>query len=169
MSLEFIPIAEVPVDVQRLVLSWRNSPDIRSKMLNQRIISWEEHLSWTKQQMIEFPNCIAKVAYEGQNPFGVISLNKIDREQKHSDWGMYIGNPAFRGKGLGTLLLEEIIRWGFQDLGLFKLYTSVLANNVRALSLYLKRGFQLEGNWRAHVLMPNGKRVDLLWLGLFSS
>jgi len=66
-------------------------------------------------------------------------------------------------------MLDEILRWGFVDKKLFRLYTSVLANNFNALRLYLKKGFRLEGNWQAHVLSEDGRRIDLFWVGMSSS
>jgi UDP-4-amino-4,6-dideoxy-N-acetyl-beta-L-altrosamine N-acetyltransferase len=166
VNLSFHPIAEETEEMWRLVLEWRNSPPVRFQMLDQSPIDWETHCRWIGSQKEPSPNSLARVAYGGGRPLGVISLNRIDRKQSHSDWGMYIGVPELRGRGFGNAMVDEILRWGFDEERLARLYTSVLSDNVAALGLYLKKGFRLEGNWRNHVMARDGRYLDLLWLGL---
>jgi RimJ/RimL family protein N-acetyltransferase len=54
---------------------------------------------------------------------------------------------AYTGRGLGTRLFERMETWARAQ-GLHRLELTVLAENRRALSLYLKLGFRIEGNKR---------------------
>ncbi|MBL3593107.1 MAG: UDP-4-amino-4,6-dideoxy-N-acetyl-beta-L-altrosamine N-acetyltransferase [Synergistaceae bacterium] len=168
MDLSFCPLVEENEDVWKLVLEWRNSTSIRSQMLNQSPIKWEEHCLWIAKQSGPEPRSLARVVYYESKPIGVISLNQLDVKQGHSNWGMYIGEDEMRGMGIGKAMLDEVIRWGFVDKGLRRLYTSVLANNTKAMGLYVSRGFKIEGNWRDHVLLESGRCVDLIWVGMLS-
>jgi ribosomal protein S18 acetylase RimI-like enzyme len=49
--------------------------------------------------------------------------------------------PGHRGRGLGTSLLHRALR-GFRDSGLPRAYLEVTAQNVRAVQLYQRLGFQ---------------------------
>ncbi len=136
-------------------------------MIHQGIISEEDHQNWLNSQESSHAGNRCRVAFAGGVPFGVVTLNGLDLENRHSDWGMYIGEASYRGRGLAKQLLFEILRWGFESLELHRLYTSVMADNVSALALYLKGGFEIEGLWRHH-LRTSGRFRDLYWIGMLS-
>lgn len=49
-----------------------------------------------------------------------------------------------RGKGVGTALFEHVISWA-KEVGLHRLELTVIATNERAVHLYKKMGFEIEG------------------------
>ncbi len=66
----------------------------------------------------------------------------------HVAWiGMSVDH-AFRGLGVGSLLLETATRWA-GAIGLEKLVLGVFPENVRALAFYERHGFGREGLRRA--------------------
>ncbi len=165
----FADVRDVPEAVRRRLLLWRNAPDVRCRMVHQEEISEEDHARWLAGLEREGSLRRVRVAHWRGVPFGVVALDDLDLVAGSASWGLYIGEPDYRGRGLGKRMLEEILRWGFEELGLYRLYTSVLSDNVEALGLYLKRGFRIEGNWREHVRKPDGGRVDLIWVGMLRS
>ncbi|MBD8006604.1 GNAT family N-acetyltransferase [Bacillus norwichensis] len=68
----------------------------------------------------------------------------------------------FRGKGVATRLLKEAFRWS-KEMGLSRLGVTVMKHNERAFSLYLKMGFEVEGE-KFQSLMINGKPIDEFYL-----
>lgn len=134
-------------------------------MVHQELISLEDHGKWLELQVSGDVSTLCRVAFYEGTPFGVISLNRLDLLNRNSDWGMYIGDPEFLGRGLAKLLLWEIQKWGFDSLNLNRLYTSVFSDNVNALGLYLRAGFQVEGLWRQH-LWVHGVPKDLYWVAM---
>jgi len=50
-------------------------------------------------------------------------------------------DPAFQGKGYGSLLLREFERRVVEDYGIHKLQLTVLANNVQAIRAYERNGW----------------------------
>lgn len=64
--------------------------------------------------------------------------------------------PAFRGKGIGKKLIETTICDAWKK-GLLRIELEVFASNVRAIALYEKVGFILEGKKR------KGKHLDGIW------
>ena len=71
-----------------------------------------------------------------------------------------------RGLGLADQLVEATIaearRRGARKLGL-----RALSNNPRAIHIYEKHGFELEGRLREEMRLPDGSYADDLWYGLF--
>jgi RimJ/RimL family protein N-acetyltransferase len=64
----------------------------------------------------------------------------------------------FTGQGIGTRLFEELERWA-SERGLHRLQLSVMLDNPRALRLYQRLGFQIEGVKR-HSMRIKGLYVD---------
>ncbi len=67
--------------------------------------------------------------------------------------------------GLGKKLMEYTIDWA-QDNNLEKINLDVWSNNERAIRLYRKYGFRLEGNRRRQGIL-NGEYVDEIFMSRF--
>jgi RimJ/RimL family protein N-acetyltransferase len=76
--------------------------------------------------------------------------------------------PEARGKGFGTDAVRLLLRHGFHDLNLNRIWLHVLATNAAAIQVYRKVGFAEEGTLRsaAHI---DGGYVDLLILAMLRS
>ena len=62
--------------------------------------------------------------------------------------GRVLVDPARRGEGLGTALMHEIVRVGFDQLGLHRLQLNVYDFNLGAIACYERAGFVIEGRLR---------------------
>jgi RimJ/RimL family protein N-acetyltransferase len=62
--------------------------------------------------------------------------------------GRVLVDPARRGGGVGTALMREIVRIGFDELGLHRLQLAVYDFNQRAIACYRRVGFVIEGRLR---------------------
>ncbi len=69
----------------------------------------------------------------------------------------------WRGRGIGTLLLEYLIDWAPAH-GIAQIEIEAFANNPRAVALYERHGFEREGVRRGAV-MVDGEYVDVICLG----
>jgi RimJ/RimL family protein N-acetyltransferase len=76
-----------------------------------------------------------------------------------------IGDPAERGKGYGTQALKLMLNYGFNELNLHRIGTSVPAYNEGALRLFERAGFTREVT-RRQAFVWQGQRWDLLHLGI---
>ncbi len=55
-------------------------------------------------------------------------------------------NPKMRGLGLGTALLDEVVKYGY-DLGVKRISWEVLDWNEKAIDLYEKKGAKVLRDW----------------------
>jgi RimJ/RimL family protein N-acetyltransferase len=62
--------------------------------------------------------------------------------------GRVLIDPARRGEGLGTELMHELVRVGFDELGLHRLQLGVYDFNLGAIACYERVGFAIEGRMR---------------------
>lgn len=66
---------------------------------------------------------------------------------------------AWQGKGIGTLLLQNVIDWAKTSGILRRLDLKVYADNDRGIALYKKLGFTTEG-LRRQAILRNGQLID---------
>jgi RimJ/RimL family protein N-acetyltransferase len=166
-------ILDVSPDVRGLVRLWRNSPRVRLRMLNQEVISEEQHARWLGSLAdggsLAGGRSEVRVAFSDGTPFGVISLKDVDSNSMVCDWGFYVGEEAFLRRGLGRRLLYDLHEWGFAERGMRKMYTAVLSDNHGALLVELEAGNKIEGLLRDHVRTPSGALVDVYLIAQFSA
>lgn len=96
---------------------------------------------------------------------GVIGLHKISLPFHNAEMGIFIGDKSRWSKGYGTEAVRLILKYGFDQLNLHRIYLTVLNFNLRAIHVYEKSGFKLEGTFREHVYR-HGKYCDVLLMGI---
>lgn len=157
------PIQESDLE---LILEWRNSDGIRSMMFTDHIISMDEHMAWykkveknlTKSQHLIF-------GYQGI-PLGQVNITDFDQRNKRCHWGFFIGAtnaPRGSGMSMGYMALEYI----FETMGMHKICSEALSDNVRSIQYQKKLGFLEEGYCVAHAV-KQGNYHDVVCLGLLN-
>lgn len=152
------------------IAAWRGDPAVYQGLIEQAPLSrsrqhrWYEGIAAQEKERTAFWFVIC--SRDGQ-PIGVISLTCIDWRCSHAEFGLYIGEALFRGKGLGREALSLLLTFAFHHLGLHRIYCRVLEGNQPALALYRRLDFQEEGRMREHVFL-NGRHSDLLLMGLLA-
>lgn len=89
---------------------------------------------------------------------GLHSAGRSPRRAHAMHIGMAVAGP-FQGKGVGTALMKALIDLADNWLNVSRLELTVFADNARAIALYKKFGFVLEGTHRAYALRA-GRYVD---------
>lgn len=72
----------------------------------------------------------------------------------------------WRGKGIGTVLIQTLVEWATVHPLIEKITLAVFANNIRAIALYQKYGFQIEGRCVRDIKIGDGY-VDSLMMYKF--
>ncbi|MBP9853712.1 MAG: UDP-4-amino-4,6-dideoxy-N-acetyl-beta-L-altrosamine N-acetyltransferase [Candidatus Omnitrophica bacterium] len=139
-KLEFKNILDVDPALQKQVRNWRNQDDVRRYMINQSLISEEQHQSWLdslNQKKDKY-----WIVYLENNPVGMVYLTDVDEEKRSSSWGFYIADYSNRGRGLGKAILQKLLTLFFDEMNFSILKTQVLATNEKALRIYDKFSFR---------------------------
>lgn len=106
------------------------------------------------------------VAVVGGTIAGVALLKRgpLDMNRHVAKFRMWL-IPGYRGLGLGKKLIEYTIDWARAH-GLEKISLDVFADNERAIQLYKKYGFRVEGRLKGQYVLK-GRPVDEILMGLF--
>ena len=73
---------------------------------------------------------------------------------------------GYRGRGLGSRLMDEIISWTRAQPDAHKIALQCWPHNEAALRLYEKKGFEREGYLHKHYRRANGELWDTVLMGL---
>lgn len=96
---------------------------------------------------------------------GMGGLNDIEWANGVCELGIGIADPAQWGKGYGHDAMRLLLRTAFSELNLHRVGLGVFAYNERAIALYERMGFVLEGIERERI-HRDGSRHDLRFYGL---
>ena len=107
------------------------------------------------------------VAVVGSRVVGHLNVSREEHPvTRHvASLGMAVA-AEWRGRGVGSALLREAIRWA-REVGVEKLALSVYPDNAEARALYRKFGFAEEGRLTGHSKKGVGYRDEIvmgLWL-----
>jgi [ribosomal protein S5]-alanine N-acetyltransferase len=94
---------------------------------------------------------------------GIINI-KQTLAFKRGELGYWIGRPYW-GKGYGTEAARAVAAYGFDELGLNKVFAGAFSGNPGSWRILEKVGMKHEGTWRQHG-MRDGEFVDLVYYGL---
>jgi len=121
-----------------------------------RVPTLERQLDAAEREMIERGKDIdtLRTALEG------VALERDVQEARAHAWELGMGvRDDWQGKGVGTRLMETLIDLADQWLGALRVELTVYCENERAIALYRKFGFEIEGRYRAYALRE-GRLTD---------
>lgn len=150
-----------------LLLKWRNSKRVHSKMLTEHIITKEEHMDWFNDIVKTAAQPLHFVLELNQRRIGYIGYTDVDYVNSRCSPGMYLGEedvPIDAGIAMGILSIAYI----FDILHFNKASTIVLENNQRVYKLNSFLGYKEEGFLRGHYF-KNGEFLSAYILGMLSN
>jgi len=165
--MEPVYLRALEVDDLERTFKWHNDPELYRTVSVFHYVSHATDEEWLRKKQafstdeVNLAICLTS----NSQHIGNIYLRKIDWIARHAELLIWIGEPDQRLKGYGQAAVRSLITHAFQDLGLMRLYLTVLENNKPAIKTYEKCGFVLEGKLRKH-FFSGGKFHDLLILGL---
>ncbi len=92
---------------------------------------------------------------------------RIDPGHPRAELGYWLGIPYW-GRGYATEAGRAVLRYGFETLGLHRIYASAFRENSVSAKVLCKLGMQHEGCLRQHVLKW-GRFIDLEMYGILRS
>lgn len=119
----------------KVILSWRNAPEVRQWMFAPKIIALNSHLSFVKN-LEKSEDKLYFLVKDEIKSLGVISFTDIT--QDNCFLGIY-KNPELNR--VGKYLLQVFINYAFTHLKVAIINAEVFSNNIKAIKLYKKNGF----------------------------
>jgi RimJ/RimL family protein N-acetyltransferase len=99
---------------------------------------------------------------------GSIGFHNLDTKNRAAVFGIAIGEKDYWSQGYGTEAAELLIKYGFEQMNLYRIASEVYSFNERSQKMHLKLGFKEEGR-RRNAIFINGKYWDVVEYGLLES
>lgn len=96
---------------------------------------------------------------------GISILKNINLIHRNAELAIYIGDLEDRGKGYSKTAMIDTLNFGFENLGLNRIWLKVRSDNLPAISLYENCGFLKEGLLK-QTIFKNGEYFDELIMAL---
>lgn len=149
---------------------WRNKEELRVHFREFREITKSMQEEWYEKCVKN--NDTSQFNFEirtlkNAELIGHCGLYYVKWTNRTAEFGIYVGDQKFRGRGYGSDALCALLCYGFNELGLNRIWCEVYDTNS-AISIYKRLGFKHEGTMRQHHF-TNGKFVDSHILGLLSN
>lgn len=139
-------------------VEWINNPENNQYLHYDIPISVEGTERWFDSHIGDNSRFDAVIEADGV-PVGTIGLLSIDRTNSKAEFYIAMGEPNYKGKGVAKKSSQLIIDYGFEVLGLNRIYLFTEVENDNAQKLFERVGFVKEGVMRQDVL-SHGKYVD---------
>lgn len=125
-------------------------------------LPFPSHEVWRKRQAENDDNHHTLIATIGGEVVGNLGLTRLTRARRShvGEIGMGVSD-SMQGRGVGTALMQAALDLADNWLALRRIELRVYADNARAIALYRKFGFEVEGTHRLYAVR-DGAYVDSL-------
>lgn len=148
-------------------VNWMNDPDVIKFLSSGGDYSLEKlkiFLTEVEKKDILFWAITTK---NESNHIGNIKIDPVEIKHGICEYGIMMGDKNEWGKGYAKEASKLVIDFCFKKLNLRKMNLGVIESNKRAVKLYKKLDFIIEGKFINHVSY-NGKFVNTLRMALFN-
>ncbi|MBG6234377.1 RimJ/RimL family protein N-acetyltransferase [Pedobacter sp. CAN_A7] len=139
---ESIYLRPLVLDDATTSYKWRNNPDVwKYSLFNPKApITMEQETAWLEEILMRsdqkrFAICLTK----NEKYIGNIQL--IDISDQQAEFHLFIGDPDYWGKGIGTKATKLILDYAFFTLNLNNIRLDVDRKNEAAIKIYRRHGF----------------------------
>lgn len=113
----------------------------------------EAAISWIKShpKLIENGDAypLAMVLQEKEQLIGTMTLS-VDKQHNRGELGYWVGKDYW-GNGYATEAARVIVNFGFETLGLNRIWAKAMSKNVASTMVMKKVGLKLEGTLKQHI------------------
>jgi len=150
------------------IVKWRNSDDVAKNLYTQDLLTEEQHNNWLENKVRSGECYQFIIVCEQDNTaqdVGTVFIKNIDRHNSKGEFGIFIGEPSARGKGVGTAAARLVLEFAMNELSLNRVYLTVFANNLAGIKAYERAGFKHEGILKQDYYR-DGKYYDVVCMGI---
>lgn len=141
-----------------------NNADIMSYWFEEPYQSMT-HLEKMYDKSIEGKEVRQFIIQKGNEKLGYVGIFSIDPIHRKAEFGIMV-DPRHQGYGYASIATNMAIDYAFLTLNLHKLYLIVDRINEKAIHVYEKMGFQVEGVLQEEFFV-NGKFHDVSIMSIF--
>jgi|TARA_B100002003_G_C14114657_1_gene536168 RimJ/RimL family protein N-acetyltransferase len=158
----------LPKDVTDKYVAWVNDPDV-TRFLEVRFgkSTLASNRSFVKQFDNKVKFLFGIYTSERNVHIGTASL-KINANHNIAEFGYFLGDKRYWGENAALEACSLLLEFGFNKIGLRKIWGGAYLTNISAIFNFKKMGFTQEGRFREHYL-DGDTATDILFFSMFAS
>lgn len=142
----------------------RTNPDVMDYWFSEPYTNMEK-LKKNFEQQQENESIRQFMLYHGQEKIGYLGLYGIIQRHRIAQFAIMI-HPDHQGKGYAADATKLVVDYCFNQLNIHKLSLNVIKVNEKAIHIYRKVGFEVEGELKKQYFV-NGSYHDAYVMSLF--
>ena len=124
-----------------LMLEWMHDDDVIKDLENNfKKKTIEDCICFIENSISDRNNCNLAIVDDTDTYLGTVSIKNINHITKTGEFAITV-RKSVMGSGCSTFAIHEIIKYGFDILGLEKIYWYVSKKNLRAIKFYDKNRY----------------------------
>jgi RimJ/RimL family protein N-acetyltransferase len=166
-----IMLREISREDIPIINRWRRDPVVADGVgAPRRFIGLDVDLQWYDEYLARRGTEVrcAVCMTESSQLVGMVSLTRIDYVHRNAEYNAVVGERGEQNRGIGTAATRAMVKHGFFDLNLHRIYVSIVRENVGSIRMCQKAGFREEGTIREGAY-KNGQYHDLVLMGVLKS
>ena len=152
-----IQLRRLSLQDQTLTFQLRNDPRVYKWCRQYAPLHWQKHAEWFDWQARDPDTEMFAVLDGREGLVGVCGLTSIDYINSRAEFSLYI-NPEEQANGYGKAALTELLKFGFNTLGLNRIWGETFDANP-AIKMFESPGMEREGT-RKEFYFKNGVFID---------
>ena len=161
-----VTIRPITYDDTENIVRWRNSDFVNKRFLYRAQFTPESHNNWMKN-MVETKKVYQFIINCDGVDVGSSYLRDVDAENRKAEYGMFIGEKDYLGKGIGQKAVKLTLDFAFSQLNLHKVFCRIISDNIMSIKSCEKSGFTVEGTFKDEVFI-DGKYESVVFLAAFN-
>lgn len=157
-------------DVNETYLSWLNDPEVNR--FNSHAIfpySKEELIRYVASSSKDRSKVILAIMDKTtKRHIGNVTLQNIDWVTRSAEFAILIGEKIQWGKGIGAEVGKLIVDYGFNHLGLHRIWCGTSSDNIGMQKVAKRIGMKREG-LRRDAMFKSGRWVNIIEYGILHS
>lgn len=135
-----VTLESLTAETAELIRRWRNDPEINKFMDFRDPISFDEQKRWFEKIQKENSNYF--LIRKGEQPIGMIHIEKIDLKNHSAYVGLFVGDSTYHGTGVALSASLGLLEYAFGTLNLNLVFAKVKNNNAQAIQYNQFLGFE---------------------------
>lgn len=164
-NIKKIRLRALTIEDLPFTLKWNNQDDINELYSGHPFpVNKEMETIWYEKILVSnIPSSVFGIEEESTHELiGISVLKDINLINRSAEFAIYIGEKNKRGKGFSKEATISTLDFGFNKIGLKRIWLKVLEENEVAKELYRKTGFITEGVLRSSVFKNGSFKNEIL-------
>jgi len=152
--MDSIQLKKINSSYLEKIKNWRNLESIRNFNYQYTLLNMKNQHEWYSSLTTSHDQKMF-IVLKNSKPIGICGLIHIDIENKNADVSIILGEHSLHGKGIGSIILEKLVEYGFRKLKLHRIGAEIFEFNKISVHLFEGLSFKKEATFRQSLWRNN--------------